>query len=184
MLRVKLALVLVAAWIALSIGSAVAASVNFHTVDRVLVTGYRAELAARTPPPDRTVLRYLASEINRRLFRGWAVAQVVLVVAALLLVLPVPAVGAAAKATLAAASAAALANALALTPRLLRAGPPLDFVARPFTAEWEPVHRAFMRLHGAYMAVDLVKLALLVATLVLLVRVRERSRWAESGPAG
>src|SRR5205809_7840385 len=113
-MRTKLALVLLSAWITLTVGMAAVAAGNFRTVDRVLEPGYRPELlsrlAPRTPAEERPLLRYLASELNRRFFRwsGWT--QLALAAALLVVVLPDPVAGGAVK--LASALAAAIAGAL------------------------------------------------------------------------
>jgi hypothetical protein len=181
----RLVLVLLGAWIAGSILVTLVANSNFRTVDRLLAPEYRPEfavrVAARGAAEERIDLRYLAGELNRRLFRAWSWAQVALGIATVGLLLGAAATSAAGRVLAAAATALSLVLALWLTPALLRLGPPLDFIPRPVPPAWQDAHHAFMRLHGLYFAADLAKLVLLVAALVLLLRFRDRPRF-EFGP--
>ena len=177
-MRVRLLIVVLSSWVALSAAMWAVAAGNFRTVERVLAPGYRAELvtalAPRSLEAERPVLRWLASELNRRFFRGWAGGQLALVV--VLAVLLVGGGGGArgvprtAKLLAGSGAAAALVLALVLTPAIRRLGPPLDFVPRPFPAEWREASRHFMRIHGAYMALDLLKVGLIAGALVVLLR--------------
>lgn len=188
-MRLRLGIVLASAWLAGSIAIWVVASENFRKVDAVLSPGYRAELAALVAPrslaEERPILRFLASELNRSLFRVWGRSELVLAVLLGLVLLGEPGLGVAPKllAVLLALTSGLLA--LWLAPALQRLGPPLDFVPRPLPAEWLAPHAAFLRAHGVFMAIDLGKVVLLGALLVLLLRARSGSRYGEAlGPAG
>jgi hypothetical protein len=155
----RLLLLVAGVWLGMLAASWVMAAVNFRTVDRVLGPGIPPELAARlapVPPEDRrVVLRHLASEINRWMFRGWAWAQLVL--GALVL-------GAAWRLSgsprlLALASLLLVLVQLAvLSPAIASAGRAIDFLPRPLPAE---VGRRFGALHGAYVGADFAKAVLL-----------------------
>src|SRR5207245_9000118 len=75
----RLLLVVAGFWLGMLAASWVMATVNFRTVDRVLGPGTRPEMAGRLAPlpaeDRRVVLRHLVSEINRTMFRAWALAQ-------------------------------------------------------------------------------------------------------------
>src|SRR6185312_6921737 len=66
-------------WLGLLVASWVIATLSFRTADRVLGPEAPAEMTARLAPVPaedrRAALRHLAAEINRRMFRTWAVAQ-------------------------------------------------------------------------------------------------------------
>src|SRR5262245_53018112 len=138
----------------------VMATVNFRTVDRVLGPGSRPEMAARLeplPPEDRrVVLRHLASEINRWMFRGWALVQLglgaVLVVAAWRL--PGPP-----RALAGAALVVVIVQLAVLTPAIASVGRSIDFLPRPLPLE---TGRRFGILHAAYVGADFAK-AIMVA---------------------
>jgi hypothetical protein len=161
------ALVLTGVWLGALLASWVAATVNFRTVDRVLGTGARSELAQKLEPvaPEarRQALRHLASEINRWSFRWWSIAQVVLgaTVAALCWRQP-----GAARYVVLAALAVVLVQ-LALVRPIVDLGRSIDFVPRPLPAG---IGRRFGLLHAAFVGSDLLKAALLAAAAALLGR--------------
>jgi hypothetical protein len=156
-------LVLAGVWLGALLASWVAATVNFRTVDRVLSPA-RPEmderLASLESEARRQVLRHLASEINRWMFRNWALAQLVLglaLVAASWRTVGAPRVLAAVALALAAAQMAAVGP-------IVDIGRSIDFVPRPLPAG---VARRFGLLHAAYVVSDLLKAALLTAFAVL-----------------
>src|SRR5262249_20412218 len=79
-MKERWALVLVGAWIAGSICTAVVASENFYTIDRLLASSPHASFATAVQqlgqPQARDLLRYLSSELNRLYFQLWNVAQI------------------------------------------------------------------------------------------------------------
>jgi hypothetical protein len=76
------ALAVMGAWIAGSICSAVVATENFYTIDRLLASSPNAAFTRVVQqlgqPQARELLRYLSSELNRLYFQMWNVAQIVL----------------------------------------------------------------------------------------------------------
>jgi hypothetical protein len=184
--RSRFALLLLGAWLGLSIATWPVASGNFRAVDRVLEPGYRPEfaerIAPRSPAEERPVLRFVASEINRRLFRWWGWAQVAIAVALAALVARDTSIGVGTKVLLSCSGLLALLLGAALTPLLGRLGPPLDFIPRPVPPEWEAAHRSFRRLHGAFMALDLLKVVLVGWASVRLAREHEWARYGDIGP--
>ena len=154
-------LALGAFWLGLLVASWFAATSSFRTVDRVLGPGQPPEMAARlegVPAPERRVaLRYLASEINRGMFRRFGLAE-----AAFALVLAGLAWPGGGKGRIFACVivAVVVAQLVFLGPRILEIGRAIDFVPRPLSPE---VARSFGVLHGAYLVLDLVKAGLLAS---------------------
>jgi hypothetical protein len=162
----RLLLVASGFWLGLLAASWVMATLSFRTVDRVLGPEARPEMAGRLaglPEADRrVVLRHLASEINRGMFRTWALAQLVL--GALVL-------GAAWRGAgpprllMGAALLLVLIQLAVLTPAIATAGRSIDFVPRPLPAD---LGRRFGLLHAAYVGADFLK-AILVALAAWMV---------------
>ncbi len=140
---------------------------SFSTVDRVLNKD-NPQFAAATQPmaPEQTrvILRHLASEINRTVFRAYGWSQVALGAFLLFLVSrqsPRDKVG------LALASgmlALVMVLAFIVTPQIISIGRSIDFLPRNPPP---PGFRRFWMLHGAFTSLDGAKL---VAGLVLLGR--------------
>jgi hypothetical protein len=166
-MALRLSLLLAAFWLGLLVTSWVSATASFRTVDRVLGPGMRPELGQRleaVPRGERrTVLRHLASEINRRLFRSWAVAQLALGVLLLAAAWPLGSL----RWLAAGALVVTLVQALGLTGAIVGLGRGLDFVPRPLPPD---LARRFGLLHAAYVSLDLAKAALLGLAAVLLLR--------------
>jgi hypothetical protein len=102
------------------------------------------------------VLRHVAAESNRWMFRTWTLVEMVLgalLVAASWRLGPVP------RALALVALAAVVAQAAGLAPAISELGRSLDFVPRPLPAA---EGRRFGLLHAAYMVADLVKAGVLV----------------------
>ena len=158
------ALVLLGLWLGLLAASWAMASATFRTVDRVLERA-RPELATRLSPlsePDRrTVLRHLASEVNRWMFGWGAAAQLALAVVVAALLWPL---GGAPRWLALAALVTVAAQAFGLGPAVRDVGIAHDFTPRPLPPD---VRGRFGALHGLYVGLDLVK-ALLVASLTWL----------------
>ncbi len=161
----RAALFVAALWLGMLVASWVAATVSFRTVDRVLGPGGRPELADRlkavSPEDRRTVLRHLASEINRWIFRNWALAQLVLALA--LATASWPSGGAVRALSMGAAAIVAV-QVLALGPPIVDLGRSLDFVPRPLPPE---MGRRFGLLHAGFVLLDLAK-AVVLATFAAL----------------
>jgi hypothetical protein len=152
--------VLVGCWLGALLASWVGATVNFRTVDRVLGQGMRAELQHRMAaiPADerRVVLRHLASEINRWVFRYWSLAQMVLGAACLIASLRL---GGPSRLLLAGALLIVLVQGFGLAAPITDLGRSIDFVPRPLPPD---TARRFGMLHAAFVGLDLVKALLLV----------------------
>ena len=187
-MRRRLALALVSAWLALTVATAVVATTTFRTVDRVLTREPRPELvlrlAPRAPEDERPVLRYLASEINRTMFRLWAGVDGALAVALAALVLLDGEAGRTDRAVVGVLCGLTAVLDLGLMPLILAWGPPLDFVPRPFPPEWAEAGHRFALAHGLFSGLDLLKVGLLAALLARLLGKPERARGPQVGPAG
>lgn len=163
-----MALFVAGAWLGFLVASWLVAGATFRTAEDVLGPRQRPEMAERLrpiPEPDRRVaLRHLSSEINRWMFRRWAVVQGVLAVVLATLAWPAGGV----------TRWLGVATLLIVAVQVTALGPPIesigrahDFVPRPLPAE---VGRRFGMLHGAFVVLDLVKAAGLVALAVLIAR--------------
>jgi hypothetical protein len=162
------ALLVAGLWLGLLVASWIVASTTFRTADRVLAEGGRPELSAKltsvTPDDRRLVLRHLASEINRSMFRTWAFVQLALAAALTALLWRGPG---AARLLAFIAFGLMVAQAAGLEPAIASFGRGLDFLPRPLPAG---MARGFGLLHAAYVIGDLVKAALLAAVAVVLTR--------------
>ena len=155
----SLVLILLGCWLGALVTSWIVASANFRMVDHVLQEA-RPELAQRLAPvaPDaqRQVLRYLASENNRWMFKRWSIAQLLvgLLLVALAWRLPGPA-----RYALLGVVLIGLVQ-LVLARPILEVGRAIDFVPRPLPPD---LRRRFGLLHAAFVSLDLVKALLLAA---------------------
>ena len=154
-------------WLGLLVASWVMATVTLRMPDRVLGPRIRPELAQRlasVPEEDRRqALRHLAGEINRWMFRRFAVAQVALAIVFLVLAWPAGGV-------LRMLAVLALLTTLAqvgLTGPIAAAGRGIEFLPRPLPAD---LARRFGMLHAAYAAADLAKMGALGLAAFLLAR--------------
>jgi hypothetical protein len=158
------ALVLVGVWLGALMASWVAATVNFRTAERVVAApppALDARLSAVPAEARRQVLRHLASEINRWMFRHWAPTQLALGLALTGLLWSA---GGAPRTMAMVAAALGLAQLLMVAP-IVEVGRSIDFVPRPLPPD---VGRRFGLLHAAYVVADLAKAAALAALAVLL----------------
>jgi hypothetical protein len=162
----RLLLVLAGFWLGMLVASWLMATANFRAVDRVLGPDARPEIATRlggVPAEDRrVVLRHLVGEINRWMFRSWALAQLALggiVLAAAWRLRGWPRVLAGAALLLVVVQFAVL------IPAIASVGRAIEFVPRPLPPE---IGRRFGALHAAYAGTDLAK-ALLVAVVAWIV---------------
>jgi hypothetical protein len=161
-------LLLAGLWLGLLVASWVAASVNFRTVDVVLGPGGSPEAARRFEPvrsdDRRMLLRHLASEINRWMFRWWSLTQVVLGV---LLVATLWSGAGWPRHLAVVALAVSLGQALGMAAPITEIGRAIDFLPRPLPPD---VGRRFGLLHAAYVILDLAKGLALAVVATLLVR--------------
>lgn len=165
---------LLGSWLLGMILVAVVAAENFFVVDRLLTsppsTEYRAEfqkrLAPLAPGDARVALRYLSSELNRFYFRVWGGAEILLG-AALLVLAWKSGMDRRFRAGAWVMLALSLLMTFYLTPQLVEVGRALDFVPRDTPP---PQLGRFGVLHGAYSALDLLKLLVGIWLTVRLVR--------------
>ena len=158
---------IVGAWLGWTLFMWFAATRSFRTVDRVLATS-RPEFQQAVQPlahdQARAVLRYLASEINRRLFRTYGWVQIVLgAVLALLLWRRSPR-DAVALVLAGVMLGLVLILTLFVQPEIVALGRSIDFAPRD---QAPPAMARFWMLHRAFTGLDTVKL---IAGLALLVR--------------
>jgi hypothetical protein len=168
MARTQLILiVLVSAWVALTLFMWFAATRSFGTVDRILAKP-PAELEAAVKPlgneQRREVLRFAASEINRTLFKAYSATEILLGVIVFLLLLrqsPRDTMGMVLAGVM---LGLVLILAFIIQPQIVSLGRQIDFLPRhPAPA----VMPRFWMLHGAFTGLDGVKL---LTGLVLLIR--------------
>src|SRR5882762_9478703 len=151
---VRLFLVVAGFWLGMLAASWVMATVNFRTADRVLGPGAHPEMAGRLaalPTEDRrVVLRHLVAEINRTMFRAWALAQLALGALALAAAWRMPGP----RLLTGAALLLVVAQLAVLTPAIASVGRSIDFLPRPLPAD---IGRRFGALHAAYVGADFAK---------------------------
>jgi predicted lysophospholipase L1 biosynthesis ABC-type transport system permease subunit len=150
---------LLGAWLAGSLFMILVATQNFRSVDRLLAApaglGPRIDKMGRAEA--RTFLRYQVSEQNRWYFETWEKAQLVLG-AVLLAALWTGLRDRKIFGVIAAAMfALLLLERFYLTPEIIRLGRLIDFVPQEASSQERDT---FWRFHGAYSAVELIKLAL------------------------
>jgi hypothetical protein len=160
-----LLIALVGGWIVGSLILGAVATRNFRMIDRLLSAPSQDLSAAIAPLGQdqmRTILRHVASELNRHYFRSWGFIQlalgIVLVVGALALK-PIDRTG-----TIGAMAILALVAALIILNWLMvPLGRSLDFVPR---TPPPPAMARFSRLHLVYTSLDAVKLVLCLWLLI------------------
>jgi len=158
---------ILSAWVTLTPIMWFAATKSFATVDRVLRTANPQFLEATKGMSEgqtRTVLRHLASEINRAFFWGYGMAQIVLGGILLLLLWRDRARDSLGLGVVCAMLGLVLILTLVLTPMIVSLGRSIDFVPRHPPP---PVMPRFWALHGAFTGLDGVKF---LAGLGLLIR--------------
>ncbi|MBI1785960.1 MAG: hypothetical protein HYR60_00135 [Acidobacteria bacterium] len=163
---------LLGAWMSGSLLMFLVATQNFRAVDRLLTAP--AEPASKLiqslgPDGARLLLRYHSSELNRWYFTKWEIAQ-----AALLSFLAGWCYRAISHSRVArflpvAILVLVLLERFLLTPEIVRLGRLIDF------APAAPERAQFWRLHGAYSAVEALKLLLGVVLTAALLRKTKRS---------
>jgi hypothetical protein len=155
-------------WLGFLAASWAMATVNFRTAERVAGAEAGAEVTARLAPiaaeDRRTVLRHLAAEINRWMFRAWSAVQIGL---GLALVALAWRLGGVPRALAGTALLLVLVQAFGLTGWITSVGRGIDFLPRPLPPE---IARRFGLLHGAYAVADLAKAVALVALSAVLLR--------------
>jgi hypothetical protein len=150
-----LALLSVGLWVGFLASSWAVASASFRTADSLIGPGMHPGIATRLRPVPveerRQVLRFVAAEMNRWMFRTWSVVELALGGALLALVFRM---GNTPRTLVGVALALTLLQAGVLSPAIARVGRSVDFVARPLPSD---IARTFGMFHGAYLLVDLMK---------------------------
>lgn len=156
-------------WLGLLVSSWIMATVNFRTAEAVSSPARAPdELNRRLQPlpaeDRRHAFRYLASEINRWMFRTWGLVQAVLGVAVVALLWRA---GGAPRALACVAMGLVLVQVGVLAPMIAEVGRRIDFLARPLPPD---LGRRFGIAHGGYVVADLVKMAALAAAAFVVIR--------------
>ena len=162
-----LAVAILGAYIASTLCMWFAATASFSTVENVLKRAEPQFLETTQPlgeGPTRVVLRYMASEINRTLFRGYGALQIGLGAILLLVVWWQTPRNAVDIGVVAAMLALSVILTLVITPLLVSIGRGIDFLPRN---PRPPVMPRFWVLHGSFTGLDGVKL---LAGIGLLIR--------------
>lgn len=168
-MKAKIALWLLGFWAMGTVAIALTATESFGVVDELLSGSPNAIFTSRVeelgPPAAREFLRYLSSEVNRKLFQIWGWAQIPLGVLVLWLV------GSggprSARNLVAAMLGLAFVLAFGLTPPIVDIGRSLDFVPREPPP---PELGTFGLLHAAYSGAEFLKLGIGLVAAWLLVR--------------
>jgi len=162
-----LAVAILGAWIMSTLCMWFAATRSFATVERVMKSP-QPQFVETTKPlgetSTRVVIRYMASEINRTLFRGYGVLQIGFGVLLFLLVLRQTPRHSLDVGLVAAMLALSVILTLVITPMVTSVGRSIDFLPRNPPP---PIMPRFWMLHGAFTSLDGVKL---LAGIGLLIR--------------
>ena len=162
-----LAVAILGAWIASTLCMWFAATRSFATVERVM-KGAQPQFVETTKPlgqaSTRVVVRYMASEINRTLFRGYGALQIGLAALLFLLVLRQNPRHTLDISLVAIMLALSVILTLVITPMVTLVGRSIDFLPRNPPP---PVMPRFWMLHGSFTGLDGVKL---LAGIGLLIR--------------
>ncbi len=161
------AIAILSFWIGLNLFVWFAATRTFSTVGRILKSPdprFRKIVEPLGAEPTREVLRYSASEINRRYFRAYGWTEILLGVILLALLWRQTPRDTVAVAMVAGMLALVVALTLVVTPWMSSLGRTLDFGPR---TPAPPRMRRFWMLHGAFTSLDAVKL---LAGIALLIR--------------
>jgi hypothetical protein len=165
----SVSLLVVGLWLGLLASSWAMATVNFRKAEAASSPATSPDelnrrLEALSPDDRRHAFRYLASEINRWMFRGFGLVQVGLAVAVLGLLWST---GGSSRLLAVAALVLVLLQVGVLGPMIATVGREADFLARPLPPD---IARRFGIAHGGYVVVDLVKMAVLAAVAFVLAR--------------
>ncbi|MBI2883944.1 MAG: hypothetical protein HYY11_08575 [Candidatus Methylomirabilis oxyfera] len=156
-------------WIVGSLLMAFVATQNFRTVDRLLSSPtleFSRAIAPLAHDEARVVLRYLVSELNRLYFSAWGLTQLALGAAVVITAIGLRPLDRTVI-VVAATILVIVIVSLLLSQSLLSLGRSLDFIPRT-TVSLELAR--FRKLHLAYTALDLLKLALCVWLLIRATR--------------
>ena len=155
-----------AVWLTGTVLTAIVATQNFYTIDRLLEysqnDSFQRAVQQLGRAPARDLLRYLSSELNRLYFQYWNIAQLAIGIPVLWLVVKLPH-AARPKWAIVSMLGIVLLMTVWITPQILSVGRSLDFVPRNPAP---PQLRTFGLLHAAYTVMDGIVLILgVIATL-------------------
>ena len=153
-----LAVAILGAWIMSTLCMWFAATKSFATVERVMKGGQPQFLEITKPLGEastRMVIRHMASEINRTLFRGYGVLQIGFGVLLFLIVLRQTPRHALDISLVAIMLTLSVILTLVITPMVTSVGRSIDFLPRNPPP---PIMPRFWMLHGAFTSLDGVKL--------------------------
>ncbi len=157
-------------WLMGTICVSVVATQDFYTIDRLLASPGNETFARMVeqigPGESRSLLRYLASELNRLFFQLWNLAQFGIGAAVLWLVLGIPQASKL-KWPLIGMLAAVVFLTIWVTPQILEVGRSLDFVPR--VPEPRSL-RTFGMLHATYAVLEVLKFAVGILVTVGIFR--------------
>jgi len=160
-------------WLTGTIATAVVATENFYTIDRLLEARPNPTFAADVDrighDATRELLRYLSSELNRLYFQLWNLVQLAVGILALWLVVKLPGAGKP-KWWIVWMLAIVLFLTVLITPFILSVGRSIDFVPRDPPPD---ALRTFGLLHAAYTVLDGIMLILGIIATLSLVRGKE-----------
>ncbi|HEV2177624.1 MAG TPA: DUF4149 domain-containing protein [Terriglobia bacterium] len=162
-----ISIALLSAWLAITLCMWFVATRSFRNVDRVLSRpSGQFEQMVQTLSQDRAraSLRFVASELNRTLFRAYGFAQIALGALLFILVWRATTRDTTALALAGVMLALALVLTFVIQPQIVALGRTLDFLPR---TPAPPQMSRFWMLHGAFTGLDGAKL---LAGAVLLVR--------------
>ena len=155
-------------WLGSSVFMIAVATRNFRMVDTLIAqpsAGMRERLNRIPADEVRLLLRHQASELNQLYFSTFEIAGIVLAVALVALTFTGPGASRILKGIALLLLVLVAVEHLVLTPEIIRLGRLADFrILEAGTPEYE----RFWMFHGAYSALELVKLALLVLASGLL----------------
>ena len=157
-------------WLMGTICVSVVATQDFYTIDRLLASPGNETFARMVeqigPGESRSLLRYLASELNRLFFQLWNLAQFGIGAAVLWLVLGIPQAFKLRWPLIGMLAVVAFLT-IWVTPQLLAVGRSLDFVPR------DPEPRSlttFGMLHATYAILEVLKFAVGILVTVGIFR--------------
>jgi hypothetical protein len=162
-----LAIALLGVWLGWTLFMWFLAGRSFSTVDRILrkpSPTFAEATQSSSPEQTREVLRYVASEINRTIFRAYGWGQIVLGAILLLLLYWQTPRDTFSLVVVGCMLAIVLILAVVVTPLIISLGRSIDFLPRNPPP---PGIRRFWMLHGAFTGLDGIKL---LAGLVILGR--------------
>ena len=159
MRKARWAMFVMGVWVAGSAMTAIVATENFYTIDRLLAGSpsgaFHDSVSRLGEPQARDLLRYLSSELNRLYFQLWNGAQMLIGVLALWLIAGRPSARRVRIGILGMLAVVVLMLAY-LTPQIVAVGRGLDFVPRDPAP---PELGRFWILHGVYTSLEMIKLA-------------------------